>query len=321
MRLSSAIPAPALFGPVPSRRLGISLGVDMIPAKTCPLNCIYCECGATTMHTAERKEYIPAEKIIRELDEYLGRAPKLDHITFGGSGEPTLNTALGTVVRFVKDRYPGYKTALLTNGVLFHLPEVRADAMEFDLVLPSLDAVSAAIFAKINNPVPGISVDRMVEGLEAFGASYRGELLLEIFIIPGINDTPEELKRFLSVIPRLHTTRVQLNALDRPGARAWVAPAPRQRLLEIAEFLKPLPVAVDIIARDAAAQRGPAPAQGNAEGLVLSTLKRRPCTVQDIASIAGLAGPAAEKLLNGLVKRHKAAKSTVSGIVFYSAIE
>ena len=140
-----------LFGPVNSRRLGVSLGVDMMPYKTCTLDCVYCECGSTSVLTTERKEYIGAEEIISELQEFLSAKPLLDYVTFGGSGEPTLNTALGKCIRFIKNNFPQYKVALLTNGTLFTNP-VQEESLLCDMVLPSVDAISDNVFNQINKP-------------------------------------------------------------------------------------------------------------------------------------------------------------------------
>ncbi|MDK2863513.1 MAG: hypothetical protein PWQ46_1223, partial [Methanomicrobiaceae archaeon] len=183
-----------LFGPVPSRRLGISLGIDLVPHKTCSFNCIYCECGQTTDLTCERREYVPTNRVIAELDDFLATAPDLDYVTFAGSGEPTLHSGIGEIISFIKDRYPRYRVAVLTNSALFTDPDVRAALMRADLVVPSLDAVSEEVFVKINRPSPGITAGQVLEGLLDFAREYTGEVWLEIFIVPGVNDTDKELR-------------------------------------------------------------------------------------------------------------------------------
>jgi wyosine [tRNA(Phe)-imidazoG37] synthetase (radical SAM superfamily) len=233
-----------LFGPIQSRRLGASLGVDMVTAKTCTLDCVYCECGATTLHTAERREYVPATEIKAELAHFLDSSPVLDFVTFGGSGEPTLNTALGDLIAFVCDSFPQYKTAVLTNGTLLGDSAVRAALMRASVVLPSLDAVLPATFARLNRHCEGIELDTMIEGLVEFSREYTGRILLEVFIIPGLNDSPEEIQLFKSVIARIGPEQVQLNSLDRPGTCEWVTPADRATLERIARELAPLPVKI-----------------------------------------------------------------------------
>ena len=133
-----------VFGPVNSRRLGRSLGVDLVPLKTCPLDCVYCEAKATTDLTMERKEYVPVDTVLAELDETLKSFPELDYVTFSGSGEPTLNSRIGDVVKFVKSRYPQYKICLLTNGLLLGDRQLQQDIAEVDLLIPSLDGSCAA---------------------------------------------------------------------------------------------------------------------------------------------------------------------------------
>ena len=154
-----------LFGPVPSRRLGISLGVDLVPHKTCSLNCIYCECGRTTNLTIERKAYVPTETVLAELKTFLEPKPKLDYITFSGAGEPTLHSGIGEIVKFLKTNFPNYKIALLTNGTLFYQPELIKEVKSIDLILPSLDAASDLVFRKLNRPFPKLHIETMIEEL------------------------------------------------------------------------------------------------------------------------------------------------------------
>ena len=206
-----------LFGPVPSRRLGRSLGIDLVPQKTCTFDCAYCECGRTTVLTLERREYVPTGRVIAELDDCLAKAPDIDYVTFAGSGEPTLHSGIGDIISFIKDRYPRYRVAVLTNGALFVDPDVRAALMRADLVVPSLDAVSEDIFRDINRPSPGITAGQVVAGLVAFSREFPGVIWLEVFIVPGKNDTDEELLRLRDAVAVIAPDRVQVNTLDQPG--------------------------------------------------------------------------------------------------------
>lgn len=260
----------------------MSLGVDIVPLKTCTLNCVYCECGATSNHTLERAEYIPAKIIIDELDNFLATASPIDIdvITFAGSGEPTLNTAIDQIIEHLKTKYSEHKIALLTNSTLFHLKEVRQTIMPLDYVLPSIDAVSQPIFDKINNPVTGFDYSSYIEGLKIFSKEYKGTLWVEVFIVPGINDTESELKKIKKVLEEINPSRVQLNTLDRPGTCHWVEPASNERLNQIANFLLPLPV--EIITRKFENLQLNSKNQQNIESLY-TTLKRRPMTIEDLA--------------------------------------
>ncbi|NLN08257.1 radical SAM protein [Methanoculleus sp. DTU007] len=226
-----------LFGPVLSRRLGTSLGVDLMPQKTCAYDCIYCECGRTLNLTCERREYVPADQVIAELDDFLATAPDLDYVTFAGSGELTLHTGIERIIAFIKDNYPHYQVAVLTGSMLLPDPEVRAALMRADLVVPSLDAVSKEVFEEINRPCPGITAERVLAGITAFAREFTGQIWLEVFIVPGLNDTPEELRLLKDAVAAINPDRVQINTLDRPGTEIWVRPANPGKLEQIASML------------------------------------------------------------------------------------
>lgn len=226
-----------LFGPVPSRRLGTSLGIDLLPYKTCTLDCIYCECGETTALTLCRKEYVPPDEVLAELDEVLRKKPALDYVTFAGSGEPLLHSGISLIINWLKKHYPHYAVAVLTNGTLLSHKEVRAELKEADLVIPSLDAVTEANFQMINRPYEGLSCEGLVSGLVQFRREYDGEICLEVFIIPGLNDDSSELKKMREIIHLVSPDRVQLNTLDRLGTEEWVRPASEAELRKCAAAL------------------------------------------------------------------------------------
>lgn len=196
-----------LFGPVPSRRLGMSLGVDLVPKKVCSFNCIYCEVGPTTKLTTERTEYIPSKKVITELSDYFATSPPPDYIIFSGYGEPTLNSAIGKIIQFIKKNQPDIPVAVLTNGTLFSLAEVRNELINADLVLPSLDAATQEIFEKINVPAKKLFIDEYIQGLVDFRKEFSGKIWLEIFIIPGYNGSVSELAELKKVILKIRHIR------------------------------------------------------------------------------------------------------------------
>ncbi len=233
-----------LFGPVTSRRLGRSLGVNLVTGKTCSLDCIYCECGCTEQLTLERKEYVPVEYVLRELDELLSKSPQLDYLTFGGDGEPTLHSGFGEISRWCARLYPHYKRALLTNATLFFLKEVRRDAATFDVVLPSLDAVTQEAFETINRPAPGCTVHSLIEGIHAFSKEFSGQLWIEYFVIPGINDSADQIATLRDVLHRIRPARVQLNRLARPPAQQDVVTTSDVVMERIARQLTGLPVEI-----------------------------------------------------------------------------
>jgi sulfatase maturation enzyme AslB (radical SAM superfamily) len=163
-----------LFGPVNSRRLGRSLGVDLLPFKTCSLDCIYCECGWTTDRTIARGELVPTSKVIAELDDYLPANPDVDYVTFSGSGEPTLHTGTGTIIEHLKRRYPKIKVAVLTNGTLLGDPVVQSEVAEADLVVPSLDGATETAFRGICRPADGVTVATVIDGMRRSAGSLPG---------------------------------------------------------------------------------------------------------------------------------------------------
>lgn len=274
-----------LFGPVPSRRLGMSLGIDLIPHKVCTMNCVYCECGETTNLTTERREYVPVDSVLSELSRFLTKNPKPDYFTFSGSGEPTLNSRIGEVVRYLKQKEPKVPVAVLTNGSLLSDPQVRAELMPADVVLPSLDAVDANVFRRIDRPAKEVDLERYIEGLTTFTREFDGETWLEVMVIPGYNDANEHLNRLGEVIRMIGPTRIQLNALDRPGTVSELAPAPTSFLQEIIDTWNLS--GIEIIASPA--KRKSARSYGeDTERMILQTIARRPCTVSDLAEISGL---------------------------------
>jgi wyosine [tRNA(Phe)-imidazoG37] synthetase (radical SAM superfamily) len=303
-----------LFGPVQSRRLGVSLGIDLVETKRCSLDCVYCECGSTADLSLERAEYIPATAIIAELDDFLSRTPALDYITFGGSGEPTLNTAIGPLIRFIKSSYPRYKCALLTNGTLLYLPEVRKAIFPFDIVLPNLDAVSHTAFEKLNRPHKNLQNRTIIEGLIAFRREYAGTIWLEVFIVPGINDTPSEIALIRATALRIKPDRLQLNTLDRPGTCDWVKPAPLDRLQAIARDLAPLPV--EIISRHSADPALWKAMEVTADS-IRSLIARRPSTIEEIAALTGITINETALVLDSLLKTGSITSPTVGNRTFY----
>jgi wyosine [tRNA(Phe)-imidazoG37] synthetase (radical SAM superfamily) len=280
----------------------MSLGVDLVPHKVCSLNCIYCEAGMTTELSLERKEYFPAQQIKAELADFLKNDPRLDFITFSGAGEPTLNTAIGDVIAFLQENYPQYKIAILTNASLIWQKDVRDQIVKADVILPSLDAVSDDVFQKINRPVKGVEIKNIISGLIELRKMFKGLIWLEIFIIPGLNNTPEELRLFKTALQRIKPNKVQLNTLDRPGTELWVSAAKNDILREISDFLNPLPV--EIIARTFA-ENEPCKKVIDLESRIIETIRRRPCTADDMAKILGISLSEAEGFLNKLQDEDK----------------
>ena len=270
-----------LFGPVPSRRLGRSLGVDLIPPKTCPYNCIYCEVGPTTCRSQERFSY-QTEAIIEELAAYL-KAPGVrpDVITLAGSGEPTLNQGLGRIIREIKamSRIP---VAVLTNGALLYLPEVRRELAAADIVLPSLDAAREETYRVINRPLPELSLESLLEGLMSFRREYRGQIWLEVMLLRGLNDTEAELTLLRRALEKIAPDKIQLNTAVRPVVEVAARPL-NQAEMEAAAATLGGPVSVI-----ASFNRPDVDGSPRQDDDFVEMLSRRPMTAPDLAQALGL---------------------------------
>jgi len=270
-----------LFGPVPSRRLGRSLGVDLIPPKTCPYHCIYCEVGPTTCQTRERFSY-QTEAIIGEMADYLkdpGVRP--DIITLAGSGEPTLNLGLGRIIREIK-AMSQIPVAVLTNGALLYLPEVRRELAAADVVLPSLDAAREETYRAINRPLPELSLESLLEGLTAFRREYRGRLWLEVMLLKGLNDTEAELVLLRRAIQKIAPDKIQLNTAVRPVVEDSARPLDQAEMEAAAVFLGG---PVEVIASFSREDIAGSPCQDDD---FVEMLSRRPMTAPDLAKALGL---------------------------------
>lgn len=228
----------AVFGPVPSRRLGQSLGIDTIPLKTCNWNCVYCQLGRTVPLTNERKNYLVPEAILAEVQAALDahRPGEIDWVTFVGSGEPTLHAGIGLLIRQVQ-ALAELPVAVITNGALLYLPEVRAELAAADAVLPTLDAGTPGLYRAINRPHPDITFDRLVDGLIAFRQDYAGKLWIEVMLVRDLNDTEQALRDLATVLRRIGPDEVHINLPTRPPAETWVRPPDEEGLMRATAIL------------------------------------------------------------------------------------
>lgn len=274
-----------VFGPVASRRLGVSLGVDILHGRKCSLDCIYCEAGKTDDLTCERQDYVPLDKVKAELQEVLDGKPVLDYITYSGAGEPTLNKSIGELSCWIKSNYPQYKLCLLTNGTLLSDPDVRCALQYIDLVIPNFDASSEEELAVINRPAAGVTLESLAEGIRKAAGEYPGKLVLELFVVPGVNDSDESVERFASYISSFKGLKsVQLNTLDRPGVVDWIRPAPLETIIKFIRALEKI-VPVEAVGRfryrSCVAES--VTMQGDFYSSILSVVSRRPSTAEDLA--------------------------------------
>jgi wyosine [tRNA(Phe)-imidazoG37] synthetase (radical SAM superfamily) len=227
-----------VFGPVPSRRLGQSLGIDPIPLKTCNWNCVYCQLGRTVPLTNERREYFPRREILAEVHEALAehQPGEIDWVTFVGSGEPTLHSRIGWLIREVKS-ITELPVAVITNGSLLYLPDVRRALCGADVVMPSLDAGTAALYRQLNRPHAEVTFDRLVEGLVSFRQEYNGKLWVEVMLMQGLNDTKTALQAIAAVLRSVQPDEVHINLPTRPPAETWVLPSTGDGLLRARAIL------------------------------------------------------------------------------------
>jgi len=306
-----------LFGPVPSRRLGMSLGVDLVPRKVCSLDCVYCEVGKTTCLTTQRKEYVLYNKVVAELDHYFEHSPDPDFITFSGSGEPTLNSRLGDIIKFIKSKKPSIPIAVLTNGTLLSDVELQEELLQADLILPSLDAATREIFEKINRPARGLSIERIIQGLVDFRKKFKGKIWLEVFILPGYNYDDHEIEEIGLGIDRIKPDSVQLNTLDRPGTVKDLHSASYAQLDRIRRIWNS--DIVEIIS--AAPQRKNIKSyRSDIENAILGTISRRPCTVDDLCEILGMHINELNKYLDVLEAEGKIESVTQDRGIFYQTL-
>jgi wyosine [tRNA(Phe)-imidazoG37] synthetase (radical SAM superfamily) len=305
-----------LFGPVISRRLGISLGIDLLPFKTCSLDCIYCECGKTKNLTDQIQEYVSTEEVISELQVLLADNPKLDVITFAGSGEPTLHSGIGHIIKFLKKNFPEYKTCVLTNGTLLYQKKIRQSIIEADIIIPSLDAVSKEVFEKIAKPAVGITPEKLIEGLIALRKEFKNTIILEVFIIPGINDNKNELMLIKEACKKINPDLIQLNTLDRPGTEKWIKPASNEKLQEIKTYFEPLKI--QIIQNHRVVKDGSAKKLADTADIIISSLSRRPSTIDDLMLSLGMSENEVLKIIHSLLEKGEIIKEeSISRGIFY----
>lgn len=303
-----------LFGPVPSRRLGMSLGIDLIPKKVCSLNCVYCEVGKTTKLTVDRMEYVKYDRVIAEFKQFMSNNPKIDYITFSGSGEPTLNSRIGDVMNFVKKNYPTIKTAILTNGTLLFDQKLRSEILQADVILPSLDAASQSVFEKIDRPNSNLKIENYIQGLIDLRKEYEGKIWLEVFFLKNYNDSKEELDLLKKAILKINPDSIQLNTLDRPGTVEDLIPLSKNELQKIIDYwnLPKVEIIASVPERTAIESYS-----GDIETAILETIARRPCTLDDLHNFLGIHINEINKYLGTLEANKKIKTVRLARGVFY----
>jgi wyosine [tRNA(Phe)-imidazoG37] synthetase (radical SAM superfamily) len=279
------------YGPVPSRRLGLSFGVDIVPFKVCTLDCVYCQLGKTITKTIERRDYGPIEPILDELRGTLDEGLETDFITIAGSGEPTLNLRLGELIDGIK-KITNIPVAVLTNGTLFYQKDVRSDCAKADVVMPSLDAADEQTFQKVNRPHRDINIKNLISGLSTFRNEFNGQIWLEVFFIEGFNTDTEQISRIKNAIDRIRPDKIHLNTAVRPTAEVNIRRLDNEKLQAIAAQLGSK---CEVVADFSLSHHSKLSEHSesdlianNIKEALLSMLKRRPCSLDDICSGLGI---------------------------------
>jgi wyosine [tRNA(Phe)-imidazoG37] synthetase (radical SAM superfamily) len=287
------------------------LGVDLVPLKTCTLDCVYCQLGKTTRKTVLRRPYIETTWVLSDLKEALAHGQEIDYITLSGSGEPTLNSEIGWIIEEIKE-VSQTPVAVVTNGTLLSIKSVRRELCRADVVLPSLDAVLQDVFEKVNRPHPGLRIERIINGLKTFRDQFKGQIWLEVMLVKGVNDAPDAIEPLRELIPELGCERVQLNTVIRPPSETYAGPLDYE---EMAEIRRDLGDKCEIIPRFV--PRGQKPYRKDVEQPIFDLLGRRPVTVREISEALGLDENEAIKYLDGLLESGLVKTEEFQGSTYY----
>lgn len=302
-----------IYGPVLSRRLGRSLGVDILPPKTCNLDCIYCQLGPTKKLAASRHSYFRIEEILEAIKTFLDRQATVDFITFSGSGEPTLNTHLGLLIRKIK-KMTRTPVAVLTNSLLLTDRMVREELAAADLVVPSLDAATQEIFLRINRPSASVKVQEIIEGLISFRRQFPGQLWLEIMLVQDVNDDPDHLQKLKTAAEQINPDKIQLNTVVRPPAESWVKPVDEAKLIQAQKLLGPKAEVITEVRKK--------PTIIGKEGLtdlIFNVLRRRPASLGELETMVAVSPDELKQALSALLAAEKIIASRHGDQVLYQA--
>lgn len=298
-----------VFGPVPSRRLGRSLGVDLVPFKSCPYDCVYCQLGRTDTKSIERQHLVSISDVLEEVKEKIALKP--DYITLSGSGEPTLCTDIGEIIEEIRS-FTTIPVAVLTNGSLLWQKEVREQITNAHLIIPSLDAGNPLMFSAVNRPHPDISFDQMLEGLIALRADFTGNIWLEVFILSGFTADIAEVKSIAESARKIKPDRIQLNTVTRPPAEDFAMTVDQEKLQRLCQYFEP---EAEVIA-DFRAVHQQADFTSTRDA-VEQMLQRRPCSVDDIASGLDIHRNEALKYLGELLGNERVEMVRTANRIYY----
>ncbi len=299
-----------VYGPVPSRRLGLSLGLSVVPRKTCTIDCIYCQCGRTTRKTLKRERFFPVAEVLAQVrDAVKGR--KVEFITFSGEGEPTLNRDIGLLIRRLKAEFP-MPIAVITNSTLMTDPDVRRALYRADLVVPSLDAADQRTFARVNRGHRSLRVADIIRGLETFRRYHRGRMWLEILLVKGVNDSPEHLVKLRRAVADIGPDRVHLNTVVRPPAEASARPLSHDDLWQVQRLFGP---GAEIA--ESPLRKRQRRFRGDADEAIIEVVRNRPVTRQDIERSLGITPAKVAAALRRLLRAKRIRRVSFWGKEFF----
>ncbi len=305
------------FGPVPSRRLGRSLGIDIVPFKTCTYDCIYCQLGRTTNRTLQREEYVPLDDVLRDVEAVVAAGTQVDYLTLSGSGEPTLHSGVGDLVMMLKREF-ACPVAVLTNGSLLHRPEIAEALMPADVVVPTVAADSETVYQCVHRPAPGLHFDAVMQGLIDFSHDFRNHLWLEVFMLDGVTAVEGSVLTMKRLVERMRVERIQLNTVTRPPAEDFATAVSASELRDIAAVFGER---AEVACGHPPEGEGTAQGREDIEAALLGLLRRRPCTVEDTAAALSIHRVEALKFLDHLADRGAVAAYRQGEEDYYRIVE
>jgi len=303
-----------IFGPVPSRRLGLSLGIDIIPHKICTLDCLYCEVGRTNCLSVKKEHFYSVDSIIEEFErEYISLKDSLDVVTITGSGEPTLNEDLDEIATRVK-KISEHPVAILTNSTKITDEKVAEALKKFDIVVPSIDAASQDVFKKINRPEESLDIEKINEALVKFSNDFDGKLLIELLLVKDINDSETELKKISDIVKRCRYESLQLNTVFRPPAYTGTRGLNESELIDVFLKMKSFGIKVERVSNFIKTFSHEA---GDEKERVFELLTMRPCTVYEVASVFGISVEKSELIINDYLSKSQLSEEEHDSKKFY----
>jgi len=302
-----------VYGPVPSRRLGLSLGINLVPPKTCTFNCIYCQCGRTTNLTLNRQAYFSIKQIINQVRSVI-KTQKVDYLTFSGEGEPTLNKNIGRIILLLKSEFR-IPVAVLTNASLLTDKSVRQALYHSDLVVPTLSAIDQRIFNRLHRPHPGLLIKNIIKGLKIFRRYYKGKIWIEVMLVKDVNDQPDHLARLRQVIYELNPDRVHLNTVVRPPAEPSARPVAYDDLVQIQMLFGP---GTEIAAFPLSKTQKHF--SGVPEDAIIAVIHNRPVTDTDLVQALGIPPSLLRRTILKLIREGKITATSFQGKIFYRPV-